>query len=167
MDEFMCDVETVKDWLNGYRELVRDINNQRARLDRMEMKLYSLGSPSFSDMPKSVSSTPDRNATKIDEKCDLENSIDEEELYKERKRQMIELVLKQLKSADERAVIRVRYIDVSSWDDVTDVLFGDREDYIGKEDTYLRRSHKLHGSALKHIAGYLMENPIPEILADM
>ena len=63
-----------------------------------------------------------------------------------------------LRRSDERAVIRVRYIDNASWDEVVDVLFGGKEDLLEREDIYLRRVYKLHGQALLSMAKYIEEN---------
>ena len=57
-----------------------------------------------------------------------------------------------LTKSDEKAVIRVRYHDRESWSAVSKILFGKRRDFSEKADSYLRRVHKLHGSALVNLA---------------
>ena len=64
----------------------------------------------------------------------------------------IEDVLDTLTKSDEKAVIRVRYHDRESWSAVSKILFGKRIDFSEKTDSYLRRVHKLHGSALVNLA---------------
>ena len=67
----------------------------------------------------------------------------------------IEGLLANLKHSDEKAVIRMRYHDRESWGMVTRLMFGSKDDFVGKEDTYLRRVHKIHGSALLNMAKLL------------
>lgn len=63
-----------------------------------------------------------------------------------------------LKRSDERAVIRSRYLDGASWGDVVDLLYGDEEDLLEREDMYRKRVFKLHGRALLSMAQYIEDN---------
>ena len=163
MEEKQFDTDAIKEWLNDYRETERDIDNQVERLDRLDMQMTSISSPVITDMPRNPSPVYDRAAAVVAKKVDLENEIREAIQSQKRKRELIEDILKHLRSSDERGVIRIRYLDRASWYEVTDVLFGGREDYLNKEETYLRRVHKIHGSALQHIAQYVSEHPNSEI----
>lgn len=151
-DKERYDTDAVKYRLIEYRERERDIENQLERLNRIEMKLKSIGSPVMSDMPKSPNASQDRIADMIAQKIDLESEIRMTVAEQKQERDAIGLILKKLKYSDERAVIRMRYFDGASWNDVSDMLFGGKEDFLGKEDTYLRRTHKIHASALINMA---------------
>lgn len=151
-EDFEYDVREIKMRLVAYREKERDIDNQLERLDRIETKLTSIGSPTLSDMPKSPSASHDREADLIAQKIDLENEIRQMVQEQKEERDEINRILGKVRHSDEKAVIRMRYIDGLSWNDVVDMLFGGKEDYLGKEDTYLRRTHKIHGSALLSMA---------------
>ncbi len=163
MEEKQYDTDAIKEWLNDYRETERDIDNQIERLDRIDIQMTSISSPVISDMPRAPSPVYDRAAALVAMKVDLEAEIREAMQSQKKKRELIEEILKHIRSSDERAVIRIRYIDRASWYAVTDILFGGREDYLNKEETYLRRVHKIHGSALQNIAKYVDEHPISEI----
>ena len=166
------DINTVKDWLLEFREREKDIQGQLNRLDVIEMRITSIGSPTLSDMPKSPSPFQDRSAYMIAVKIDLENDIKEQQTEQKRIRKSIEKVVRGLRKAEERSVIRARYLDcafyhedkLSDWNDVSNTLFGDRGDFLDKEESYLRRVHKIHGSALLNMARYIEEHPIPDIL---
>lgn len=151
-NEKVYDVDAIKNRLVGYRERERDIDNQIERLDRIETRMSSVGSPTISDMPKSPSPIEDRMASMVAMKVDLENDIRKAVQFQETERKFFETVLSFLKHSDEKAVIRMRYLDGGTWYDVTDMMFGGKEDYLGKEETYLRRVHKVHGSALLNMA---------------
>lgn len=158
MEEKKYDVESVKNRLVEYRERERDIDNQIERVERLEMKMTSIGSPVISDMPKAASPSHDKIGSMIAQKEELEICIREDIQKQEKERAEIEIILKQLKHSDERAVIRMRYFDGASWNDVVDMLFGGKTDFLGKEDTYLRRTHKIHGSALLNMAIFIEES---------
>lgn len=162
----------VKEWLLEFREREKEIQDQLQRLDVMEMRITSIGSPTISDMPKSPSPFQDRSAYMIGLKIDLEEDIKEQQSEQKRTRKEIEKIIRSLKKADERSVIRARYLDcsfyhndrLSDWNDVANSLFGDRDDYLEKEDTYLRRVHRIHGSALLNMTRYIADHPIPDVL---
>ena len=152
IDETRYDTDAVKYRLIEYRERAKDIESQTERLDRLEMKILSVGSPTISDMPKSPSPPQDRTTALIADKIDLENDIRQAIAEQRREKEEIEVILRKLRHSEERAVIRMRYFDGASWNDVVDMLFGGKDDFLGKEDTYLRRTHKIHGSALLNMA---------------
>lgn len=151
------DVEAVKARLYAYREMAREIENQIERLERINTKLIGVGAQSITDMPKSPSPTDDRTVELLQQKTELEEEIREVIERRKTERSFFESVIKNLRRSDERAVIRVRYIDNASWDEVVDVLFGGKEDLLEKEDIYLRRVYKLHGQALLSMAKYIRE----------
>lgn len=152
IDETRYDTDAVKYRLIEYRERAKDIEIQTERLDRLEMKILSIGSPTLSDIPKSPSPPQDRTTALIADKIDLENDIRQVIAEQRREKEAIEVILRKLRHSEERAVIRMRYFDGASWNDVVDMLFGGKDDFLGKEDTYLRRTHKIHGSALLNMA---------------
>lgn len=152
IDETRYDTDAVKYRLIEYRERAKDIESQTERLDRLEMKILSIGSPTLSDMPKSPSPPQDRTTALIADKIDLENDIRQAITDQRQEKEAIEVILRKLRHSEERAVIRMRYFDGASWNDVVDMLFGGKDDFLGKEDTYLRRTHKIHGSALLNMA---------------
>lgn len=152
------DVEAVKARLYAYREMSRDIENQNERLERIKTKLIGVGAQSITDIPKSPSPADDRTVELIQQKAELENEIQRIMERRKSERAFFERVIGHLRRSDERAVIRVRYIDNASWDEVVDVLFGGKEDLLEREDVYLRRTYRLHGQALLSMAKYIEEN---------
>lgn len=159
------DKDAVKAWLLEFREREKDIQEQLNRLDIIDMRITSLASPTISDMPKSTSPYQDRSAFLIATKVDLENDIKQQQEEQLRTRKEIEIVIKKLKKSEERSVIRARYLDCSfyhedklcDWNDVNSTLFGGREDFLDREDSYLRRVHKIHGAALFNLSYYIDE----------
>ena len=154
-------VQIVKDRLNAYREAEIDIANQTELLERLISKMEGLGAKEITDMPRSPSPSVDRITSLMNQKIELEEVIAEDVAALERERKSIEGILKHLKSANERAVIRFRYLIGLDWYGVTDAMFGGREDYLDKEDSYMKQVFRLHGKALLNIAIYLSDKAEP------
>jgi len=142
----------VKGWLRTYPEKLSDIRNMQSQLERMEDKLSSIGSSKLSDMPKTPSKATDKEAELIVQKIDLEREIEQEQANVHQLRLEIEKVMACLKKANERAVIRARYLCEENWNDIAFILFGAKEDFLDKEDSYQRRAYKIHGDALEALA---------------
>ena len=157
-EEKHYDVEAVKQRLIDLRDLRREIENQSERLERLETKLVGVGALALTDMPKSPSPSNDRISDLMQQKFDLEEDIRATLEHRRRERMFFEKIIRRLKRSDERAVIRSRYLDGASWGDVVDLLYGDEEDLLEREDMYRKRVFKLHGRALLSMAQYIEDN---------
>lgn len=157
-EEKHYDVEAVKQRLIDLRDLRREIENQSERLERLETKLVGVGAQALTDMPKSPSQSNDRISDLMQQKFDLEEDIRATLEHRRRERMFFEKIIRRLKRSDERAVIRSRYFDGASWGDVVDLLYGDEEDLLEREDMYRKRVFKLHGRALLSMAQYIEDN---------
>lgn len=157
-EEKHYDVEAVKQRLIDLRDLRREIENQSERLERLETKLVGVGAQALTDMPKSPSPPNDRISDLMQQKFDLEEDIRATLEHRRRERMFFEKIIRRLKRSDERAVIRSRYLDGASWGDVVDLLYGDEEDLLEREDMYRKRVFKLHGRALLSMAQYIEDN---------
>ncbi len=143
--------------LKEYAERERDIENQLERIERMEAKLTSVCSPVFSDLPKAPSPSQQRMADLTDQKVDLEKKVERIIEQQKAERIALEEIIDQLELSDEKAVIRMRYFDSAAWDCVLSMLFGGREDFLRKEESYRRRMYSLHGSALVNMGKIFQE----------
>lgn len=145
----------IKARLQRYTAMLRDIDNQIERLDRMESTMTSASSSNLSGMPKSPGVKTDRTAILVIHKMELEEKIKRTVKKERAENAAIEAMIEKLEKPDERAVIRLRYFDRAEWDGITSVLFGDREDYIDRLDSYQNRTYKMHGRALLELAAIL------------
>jgi hypothetical protein len=152
------DVAHLKDRLDSYRENEREIDNQIERLERLVSKTSGLGAQVISDMPRAHNVSDDRMAELVGQKEELEELIRAAVKEQSAERRALEGVMKFLRHSDERAVIRMRYFDRASWNEVVDLMFGGREDYLEKEESYLRRVHRIHGAALLNMAKIMEES---------
>ena len=158
MEEKRYDIETVKARLYDYRESARDLETQQERLEKLKSKMIGMGAQVLTDMPKAHNQGADRLADLIQQKDEIEANISGLVEYRRKERRFIESIVRHMKKSDERSVIRVRYIDNESGNDVVDVIFGGREDLLEKADIYLRRVYKLHGEALVEMAKYIEDH---------
>lgn len=149
-------IEDVRNRLNAYRDKNQDIDNQIERLERLEARIYGLGSQIVSDMPRSGSRSTDRMADMQSQKEELEAEIKEAVEEQAQERGFFENAMKSIRKADEKGVIRMRYFDGYEWEEVCLMIFGRKADYEGKEDTYLRRTFQLRKNAIKHIAEFML-----------
>jgi len=146
------DVDAMKERLYSYRESDKEIDEQIERLERLVSKMSRPGATALSDMPKNHSASTDRMADMVSRKEELESCIKVAIRKRDSERKSIESMLKKLKRADERSVIRMRYFDGVGWNDVNRMMFGRKDDFDEREDSYLRRVHHLHSNAIIHLA---------------
>lgn len=112
----------------------------------------SPSSPNLSGMPGGSgdgTSKTERQVVQKDELTQAINAMQQEE-YDERME--LELLIGKMKNPDEQTVIEMRYFDHARWWAVSAALFGDMEDYEEHEKRYLKRTFKIHGSALQSLA---------------
>ena len=144
---------TIHALLWGYRENVREIDNQSERLELIDERLRGIGTKEITDMPRVPSPDPDRYTALIYQKTEIEDEL--KELFEEQKetRKLVETYLATVDRADERAVIRLRYFDCLTWDEVSYAIFGGCLDYADKAESYLRRTFRLHEKAIYQLEG--------------
>lgn len=143
--------ENVKAWLLRYRDIQTDLDNQLARLDEMEAKIKGPRTAQLDGMPHGGGNTVDRIGSDLARLELLEAECREVIAAGNRVYAEIESAVKQIKGsgwADQRAVIRARYLDLCAWPDVAFLIFGKRSDFLDREDSFLRRVHQIHNRAL-------------------
>lgn len=63
-------------------------------------------------------------------------------------------IINQVPHVAERQVLMARYMDGRTWPEITKTIYGTRKDYQEKQQSYMRRIYRIHGS------GLLMANKI-------
>lgn len=59
--------------------------------------------------------------------------------------------------AVKRSVLQCRYLDSMTWEEITEMLFGQKQDFDLRLDTYQRRTFYYHGEALAALAAVRKE----------
>lgn len=155
--------QRIKDRLAAYTAMLRDIDNQLERLDRMEMTMASPPGPDLTGMPRGSGTPSDRTGMMVLRKMELEEQIKERLAEEREERAALEAMIRQVENPDERAVLRLRYFDRADWDGICAVLFSDRQDYLERIDSYQNRTYKAHGRALLRMAEILKETEAPAV----
>lgn len=79
--------------------------------------------------------------------CDnLKRLLDKEQVEYE----ILVEIINALPCVEQRQVMFARYMDGQSWRNIAAAIFGDKADYAERADSYLRRVHRIHGTALKN-----------------
>lgn len=147
--------ESLKTWLLELKAAITDAELAGERLDALRSRAESARTASLSGLPHAAGETVDRVGVIV---AQIEELTEENtrlwkkvgELRRER-----EAAIKQIHGRgwpEQRAILRLRYIDLESWTDLTFALFGSKKDYVEREDSYLRRAYKIHGKALYELA---------------
>ncbi len=142
----------IKDRLAAYTAMLRRIDNNIERIERMEATMTSPKAQQLDAMPHSGGPAGDRMADMIARKEELEQKAREAIAEERAEHDALAAMVDQLPKPDESAVVEMRYFDRMSWPDVCEALFGDRVDYIEKYDSYMRRTLRIHGAALVGLA---------------
>ena len=121
----------IKQRLKSYTALLREIENEEERADMLN-----------SETPGEITGKRRERTRKsleaLHTKEDAENSA-------------LESLLNSA-TPDERAVIRMRYFDLASWDNIINAIFGAETDFIENAENYKARTFRLHGQALLKMA---------------
>lgn len=148
-------------WLDEYVSSEEEIDRQIERLEYLTSKMTSISAQVMTGMPRSTNASTDRMADRLGQKEELEASIREAVSMQAAKRKELEAVIRKLKNSEERAVIRLRYLDRTEWGDVLEVMYGMKDDFNDRFDTYKRRMFRLRGTALVNMGKVLKESDKP------
>lgn len=140
--------QTIKERLKEYTAMLREIDNQIERLERMEETMTSPSGPNLSGMPRASGNTSDRVAMQVARKMELEETIKKAIEEERKERDAIERMIRRIKKPDERAVIRLRYFDRAEWPEICSILFGEAGDFEDNTENYMRKTFRIHGTAL-------------------
>lgn len=152
MTDQIITTKKIKERLRRYTDLLREIDNQRERLDRMEAAYGTPSGPDLSGMPRPKGGVSNPTAAAVERKMELEDKIRKKEAEERAERNAIESMTELMDDPDERLTIQLKYIDRADWQDVTFALFGNRDDYLDKREAYQRRTYRIHGRALLSLA---------------
>lgn len=151
------DVRPIKKRLLDFRDMERDIDNQIERLECLKAKMYSVGSPEMSDMPKGGGPVKDRIASNVAQKAELEEKIRGMIERRDTEKARLSRIIDNIGDPDKRAVIQMRYFDGEEWSSISRMLFGNRAGFDDREESFRRRTTKLHGRALVSLAACIDE----------
>lgn len=153
-------------WLSRYRENEAALDDLLERIAVLRSRLESPKSVALSGMPHGSRSEHDpfiRTLAKID---DLEARAQDllavsRTLYRELNDNIDQITGRG--GADQRCILRCRYIDGFEWNVVCEVLFSRKPDFDDKQETYLRRTFRIHNEALEALSQIVPGISVQEI----
>lgn len=146
--------EILKIWLNRYREAYSDLENLWSRIDAARSRLESARTSILDGMPHDHGGSSDRIGAALAQIEELQAEAGKLREKAESLRHKTEAAIRKINGPrwpDRRCVLLCRYVDGESWPVVAEILFGSRPDFEDRQESYLRRVHKLHGEALSEL----------------
>lgn len=142
----------IKKRLLEYMDAERYLDCQIERLRALESKMYSIGSPELSDMPKGSLVIKDRIGQMVAKKEEIENEIGGLIVKQNGERVWVQAILDRMTRSDEKVIMQIRYLDGNSWTKVAEQMYGKRMDFDERKESYLRQCTRIHSRALQSAA---------------
>ena len=133
---------TAKEYLNQARHLDALINCRLREIDYWKELSSSVSGMRFDGMPHSPTRPTEAPFVRCLEKIDeIQRSVEEKIAYLVRLKEEINTAIDKLESRDEQLVLRYRYLDDCTWEEISRML-----------NVSLRTVHRIHGSALQNFS---------------
>jgi RNA polymerase sigma factor (sigma-70 family) len=133
---------TAKEYLNQARHLDALINCRLREIDYWRDLSSSISGTRFDGMPHSPNRPTEAPFVRCLEKIDeIQRSVEEKVAYLVRLKEEINTAIDMLENRDEQLVLRYRYLDDCTWEEISRML-----------NVSLRTVHRIHGSALQNFS---------------
>ena len=133
---------TAKEYLNQARHLDALINCRLREIDYWRDLSSSVSGTRFDGMPHSPNRPTEAPFVGCLEKIDeIQRSVEEKITYLVRLKEEINTAIDKLENRDEQLVLRYRYLDDCTWEEISRML-----------NVSLCTVHRIHGSALQNFS---------------
>lgn len=140
-----------KAFLRQHLERMKEYQQEMQRLEQFNDSSL-IRSPADNDgMPHASGDYSDNTALWVMRKELLEKNVSDLQRTLHESELQIENVIRGFNKANEKTVIRLRYINGLSWEEVAFFVFGDKSDYCDRVEHYKTKVQKIHGAALKNM----------------
>lgn len=146
------ETDAIKHKLESFAALQRKIDNAIGRLESLTLTMGSPSTPNLTGLPSGGGDGTSKTERQVIRKLELEDKIRHMEQDERKLRRELEELIDRMEKPDEQTVIQMRYLDGSRWWPICAALYSNEADYAEKADKYLKRTFKLHGSALQTLA---------------
>lgn len=146
------ETDEIKALLEAYTTLQDRIDKAEKRKELLEIRMGAPSSPNLSGMPsgsRDRSSKQERDYIKLEE---LEEKLGVMYAEENDRREEIEGLIELMRKPQEQSVIEMHYLDGAEWWPICAALYEDEPDYDENPKRYLKRTFKVHGSALQSLA---------------
>ena len=159
--------EAARQWLKRYQLQRGLIDSKEQRMESLKEKASSPGSPKLDGMPRAQRWNGDGLSSLIATYTDIERELPEDIKTGREIHKQIDSFIKRLKgqgSAEMRLVLQMKYLDLFGWTDIVEVLFLGKADFLEKEDSYTRRTFKIHQNGITRLSELMGEKELQEII---
>lgn len=146
------ETDEIKALLTAYTTLQKRIDNTEARLACLEMSMGSPSTPNLTGTPSGSRDGSSKQERDYIKKEELEEKLGDMYAEENSRREEIEELIEGIEKPDEQTVIEMHYLDGAKWRLISLALYGEEPDYDENEQRYLKRTFKIHGSALQTLA---------------
>ena len=147
------DIYAVKQRLIAYRNLERHSDELINKLRMLEAVMYSINVPELSDMPRGGASIDkDKIGKLVIRKEELEQEIGDALVEHNAEQAWVHKAIGGLPRWEERYVLTYRYIYGMSWKRLNQRIYGSRESFKERQESYMRRCTRAHWRAMERIA---------------
>lgn len=143
------ETDEIKALLEEYKKLQKRIDNTEKRIECLELTMGAPSTPKYSGMPGGSRDGSSKTEREIIKKAELEEKLRDMYAEENRRREEIEGLIEQMEKPDEQTVIEMHYLDNAKWWPICEALYEDEPDYEENPQRYLKRTFKIHGSALQ------------------
>lgn len=140
-----------KDFLKQHFEMINEYQQEVQRLEEYKYGAHMQSTANIDGMPRATGMHSDKTALWVVQKELLEENVAEMQCALNEHERQIENVVRKLGRAKEKTVIRLRYINGLSWDEITFFFYGDENDYCEQVEWYKLKVQRVHGTALKNM----------------
>ena len=145
---YKTQADAVKDFLCAYRAEEEHIDNELNEIRELKSRIMSIGAQEITDMPRAPLTIKDELAEYVIRLETLESRLSESMRKHERDRHAILELVGKLKRADEREIMKSRYLFAMEWSDVLNRVYHEEEDFGAKQEAYRRKMYRAHEDAL-------------------
>ena len=146
------ETDVIKELLGAYAKLQKRIDNTEKRIECLDLNMGAPSTPNYSGMPGGSRDNSSKVERDLIKKEELEEKLGDLYAEENQRREEIEGLIELMEKPDEQTVIEMHYIDGAKWWPICAALYEDEPDYDENPKRYLKRTFKLHGSALQSLA---------------
>ena len=156
--------DKIKAYLEAYTSLRNRIDMIEKRKALLELSMGAPSTPNLSGLPGGSCDRSSKQERDYIKKEELEEKLGVLSAEENRLRDEIEAMIERMEKPVEQSVIEMHYLDGMRWKSVSFAIFGEEPDYDAEVQRYLKRTHRIHGTALLTLAR-LYKGTQPESVA--
>lgn len=163
---YYCDA--IKGRLKMYSDECVYYDGLVERYERLDQRIHDVSASSLSFTPRTPSPDVHKKESDIAALDKLKISIDRQRSLSVKHKTEIEEAAALIRKADYRSTIEMRYIDGFTWNEIAEMLYGNKADFEDREETFVRRVFENQKKGIEFLAEYAMnEKKLPELLRDL